>query len=83
MKMTNTEVQNWCMDRVRMNHVIVFDHYTEHAAATKYRFENGETFETRNRDIDSHTIEVTHIINGEVVYKKLCKWHNFGWHEVA
>lgn len=66
MKMTYTEIENWCKEHVMMHSKLLINR----DGYSKYRYENGDTYEWHSYDEGQYD-HVKIYINGELVSNRL------------
>ena len=76
--MSMEEIKSWVYDHMNVRNRLV---YNDNFGA-KYQFENGDTYETRERENGLWEKTVKTFINGEMVNETVYRWHNFGWQPV-
>ena len=73
--MTIDEIYSWCMERVTMKSRLVYND----SFGRKTVFENGDSYECRERDNGFFEKTVEYIINGKTVNTTVFRWCDFGW----
>lgn len=76
--MTIDEIYSWCMDHATMKSRLAYNDDKGRLTV----FENGDSYEYRERNYSFSEKTVDYIINGETVNTTVFRWCNFGWQPV-